>query len=174
MLFYPHSRPAGGLDGLRQRERSLCHRKRYFLSKPPCGVASAARRSLLSLVIASSIILSSRAQRGDLACSGMANQKERLPRFARNDKKYNREERSDLGCPGLAKEKERLLRRLAMTEFALAATAMNVKRNSASRAHSCGAGHSRSSIICACKRPKRHCSASQPRSDVDRNPVWLG
>ena len=119
MLFYPHFRPAGGLDGPRQRDRSLCHRKRYFLSKPPCGVASAARRSLLSLVIASSIILSSRAERnvpsgyGDLACSGMAN-REKRDCFAGNSV-IARNEAISVYWAG-KQRKERLLRRLAITK----------------------------------------------------------
>ena len=160
-----------------------------MVQEPPSRPAGRAPRPGATLAAASAIFCQSplgglRAQRGNLSCHREARGDLAFDRWPSRKERLlrrlicHRERSAAISLviarsvaisviQGWPSRKERLLRKLA-------ATAMNVKRNPASRAHSCGAGHSRSSIIYACKRPKRHCSASQPRSDVDRNPVWLG
>ena len=68
--------------------------------------------------IASQLVLSSRARRGDLSFHPPRLKRE-IASQARNDKitPSSRAQRGDLGCSGLDKQtKERLLRRLAMTK----------------------------------------------------------
>ena len=93
----------------------VCHRERsvaisvfYRLRTEKREIASQARNDR--------IVLSSRGTwRSRLSGAG-GQRKERLPRYARNDKKYNREGRSDLGCSGMAnREKRDCHATLAMT-----------------------------------------------------------